>query len=129
MPESSNAWWLDDSHPDALAHREFLAQHEVKETARSAVSTPRLKPNPEYVTRRELDDIMEALGKMTGEFVAKAVKDRMAWRGVWRSGVQYSEHDVVQHGGAMHICKAPTSDAKPGSGPGWQLMFKTVAKP
>jgi hypothetical protein len=130
MPDSYNPeWYLTEDTEEAREHRRFLAEHEVKETARSAVSTPRLKPNPEYVTRRELDDIMEALGKMTGEFVAQAVKDRMKWCGTWRSGVQYSEHDVVQDKGALHICEAPTSDARPGQGSGWRMMHKTVAKP
>jgi hypothetical protein len=81
-----------------------------------------------YVTRRELDDMLEAVGKMTGEFVAQAVKDRMKWCGTWRSGVQYSAQDVCQDKGALYVCKAPTSDARPGSGPGWQLMFKTKAE-
>jgi hypothetical protein len=76
-----------------------------------------------------------------GGFVGRALKplqDRIAelegrkamyWRGAWRTGVEYQEGDVTQDKGALHICKAPTSSARPGSGPGWQLMAKTVAKP
>jgi hypothetical protein len=83
--------------------------------------------------KRVMDDMLEALGKSTGEFVGKqvaplkaALNERMRWCGTWRSGVKYSEHDVCQDKGALFICKAPTSDARPGVGPGWQQMHKTT---
>jgi hypothetical protein len=75
-----------------------------------------------------------------GAFVGRAIKPlqdkiaeleqrkAMVWRGVWRTGVEYHEGDVTQDKGVLHICKAPTSGTRPGSGPGWQMLHKTKAE-
>ena len=59
--------------------------------------------------------------------IQKALDKRIVWRGVWRSGCSYAENDICQDKGGLWVCAAPTSEARPGAGPGWRLMFKTKA--
>jgi hypothetical protein len=136
MPDSCKNWYDDDSHPDALAHREFLAQHEVKETARSAVSTPRRKAsNPAgYITKRDFDRCLEHIGKLVGEELAKrderikALEDRPAglqYQGVWKRGASYAKHNGVSHQGSVWVARKNYPTAEPGEpNSGWILAVK-----
>jgi hypothetical protein len=75
-----------------------------------------------------------------GEFVGKAIKplqDRIAeleqrkameWKGTWRPGNAYAEHDVVQDKSSLWVCVSPTTAARPGTGAGWRMMTKEKAK-
>jgi hypothetical protein len=136
MPESSNAWWDDDSHPDARAHREFLAQYEVKEVAPLAASTPRRKAsNPAgYITKRDFDRCLEHIGKLVGEELAKrdariaeleARPVGLNYAGVFKPTASYPKHSAVSHAGSVWCAKKDFPSGEPGTAnSGWQLVCK-----
>ncbi len=49
--------------------------------------------------------------------------DGFRWRGQWTKGVVYSPLDVVQFEGSSWVATSETS-AKPGSGPGWDILAR-----
>jgi hypothetical protein len=133
---SKEEWWLDDSHADARAHREFLAQYEVKETAHSAVSTPRRKAsNPAgYITKRDFDHFQEFLGKSIAAELAKR-DERIAelearpvgvdYKGVYRKGCSYTRNQAVSHQGSLWIAVKDYPEKEPGEpNSGFRLSVK-----
>jgi hypothetical protein len=129
----SEQWWETEDSDEAREHRAFLAKYATPEVARSAASKPPAPRRARSKQRASASDF-ELFGKCMRDALAPLQKrlaeleDRkaMSWRGAWRTGIEYAEYDVCQDKGALYICKAPTSDARPGSGPGWQLMAKTT---
>jgi hypothetical protein len=127
---SEEAWWLTD-HPDAESHRQFLAQHEVKEAPRRA-SLPRRKAiSQAYVTWKELDRYMEAAGKAVREVLnpleerLKALEEAPAeFKGPWREkDAPYPQRSLVVRGGCFWFTRVKTS-AKPGDNRDWVLVAK-----
>jgi hypothetical protein len=132
MPESSNAWWDDDSHPDALAHREFLKQYgEVAERP----SLPRRKAaNLGYISKREFERFQEYLGKQMAEELAKRdarikeLEERpvgLNYAGVFKPTASYPKHSAVSHAGSVWCAKKDFPSGEPGTAnSGWQLVCK-----
>jgi hypothetical protein len=133
MPESSNAWWDDDSHPDARAHREFLAQYgEVG----ASPSLPRRKAsNPAgYITKRDFDHFQEFLGKSICEELAKrdariaeleARPVGVDYKGVYRKGCSYTRNQAVSHQGSLWIAVKDYPEKEPGEpNSGFRLSVK-----
>jgi hypothetical protein len=126
MPESSNAWWLDDSHPDALAHREFLAQHEVKEVAPLAASTPRRRKSTTRTTASDFElfgkcmrDALAPLQKRIEELESRPFK----FVGVWTQGMELVPGNICSYAGSMWHCNEATKD-KPGTSAAFVLCVK-----
>jgi hypothetical protein len=133
MPVSSKNWWDDDSHPDARAHREFLAQYgEVAERP----SLPRRKAsNPAgYITKRDFDRCLEHIGKLVGEELAKrdariaeleARPVGLNYAGVFKPTASYPKHSAVSHAGSVWCAKKDFPSGEPGTAnSGWQLVCK-----
>jgi hypothetical protein len=127
---SEEAWWLSD-HPDAKSHREFLAQHEVKEAPRRA-SLPRRKPvSQAYVTMKEFGDFQEYAAKAIREVLhpleerIKALEEAPAeFKGPWREvDAPYAQRSLVVRSGAFWFARVKTG-AKPGDNRDWVLVAK-----
>jgi hypothetical protein len=132
MPESSNAWWDDDSHPDARAHREFLKQYGE---AGANPSLPRRKAaNPGYISKREFERFQEYLGKAMAEELAKRdarikeLEERpvgLNYAGVFKPTASYPKHSAVSHAGSVWCAKKDFPSGEPGTAnSGWQLVCK-----
>jgi hypothetical protein len=135
MPESSNAWWLDEpNHPDAAAHRDFLKQHEVKEAPRRASLPRRKAANQGYISKREFDHFQEYLGKQIAEELAKRdarikeLEDRPAglqYAGVYKPDASYPKHTGVSHQGSVWVARKDFPTKQPGEpNSGWILACK-----
>jgi len=121
-------WW--ENLPD-LENK--YARNETKaEAAKAALPPARPRAAPTYVTRKELDQTLEAIGVAMRHFVDPYIKrieelearPSMQHRGVWRGDVQYSAGDVVSHGGSGWVAKAVNKAAKPGDTRLWTLFVK-----
>lgn len=65
---------------------------------------------------------IEALEKRIAE-LERGQKGLISYRGVWREGDDYREHDVTTHSGCLWFCQTPTTE-RPGSSNDWRLMQK-----
>src|SRR5262245_17604179 len=128
MRDHDENWWLDDSHPDGEAHREWLAKKDAEEVGRKA----HLQLPP---ARRKLvgdDSIYEAIG----QFVAKSVyqpllkriedleANQVTFGGTWKDGESYLEKCLVSFRGGLWLSKMPNNTVRPGEGPHWRLAVK-----
>jgi hypothetical protein len=126
MPESSNAWWLDEpDHPDAQSHKEFLDRFAVKEA-------PRRKPvSQAYVTMKQFGDFQEAVGKAIREVLGpieerlKSLEESPAtFKGPWRvADTPYDQRSLVVKSGCFWFARVKTK-AKPGATRDWVLVAK-----
>ena len=77
---------------------------------------------------REAAEAMKVINQRIVDNEAKAeaaAEGALRYRGTYAGGAtQYKQGDVVTHGGALHYC-FDDAPGKPGTGAGWQLMFKT----
>jgi hypothetical protein len=80
-----------------------------------------------YVTEAELGKTLEKIGELTRQAITEEMSKAMKWRGTWRPG-SYKMGDTVNDKSSMWSCVAPETAARPGSGAGWQLLFKTKAE-
>jgi hypothetical protein len=128
MPESSNAWWLDEpNHPDAASHKAFLEEHMVKEDAR--VGRP-LPPRRRKSTTRTTASDFELFGKCMRDALAPLQKriEELESRpfkfvGVWTQGMELVPGNICSYAGSMWHCNEATKD-KPGTSAAFVLCVK-----
>jgi hypothetical protein len=117
----NDEWRLDDSHPDAVEHREFLAQEKKKGAAVAA-------PAPRTATRawvdKQLLQTCESVGKFISEEVSgplleriKALEERSAaadYKGIWEPGRSYKKNESSTYAGSLWVCRKDYTEGHPG---------------
>jgi chitodextrinase len=79
-----------------------------------------------YVTEASMRDTLEKIGGAVRKAIDEEVGKRMMWCGTWRSGRKYKHGDTVNDKGSAWTCVSPETSARPGTGAGWQLLFKAA---
>jgi hypothetical protein len=128
---NDEAWWLDDSHPDAAAHRAFIEKYV------NVPPAPRRRASANtagYVTLAEVGRMLEEAGKTMAEELRKrdlkikALEDRppgLQYAGVFKPGASYPKHTGVSHQGSVWVARKDFPSKQPGEpNSGWILAVK-----
>jgi hypothetical protein len=103
-----------------------------------ACRTPPAPRSPNFVTQRQLDRMLEVIGKWCGQQIAEALKDAIAplqerirelealpmkFAGPWQEGMEYQARSIVSYDGSMWHANEKTR-ARPGRTGAWTLCVK-----